>query len=193
MFNLNLQNDLFTIRGKKMKRMSMGLLVGFLAIFMFQSEGFCAAPVKIGVVDMQRFQENSKTFQKIKEKLREKYESLQKKLDTEKAELLKLEEEFRKQSMMLSLDAKEDKQKELEKKRRYYKYLAEEYTQQMKDAEGEARRQVTKELEKVVEKLGRKGGYLMVLERRTIGLVYYDDAIDITDQVTRAYDELKMQ
>jgi Skp family chaperone for outer membrane proteins len=31
----------------------------------------------------------------------------------------------------------------------------------------------------------------MIMERRTIGLLYYDNAIDITDQVIKAYDQLK--
>jgi len=173
-----------------MKQM-FGLLVGMLVVLFFHHAAYCAEPSKIGVVDMQRFQDHSKNFQQIKQKLKTKYEDLQKKLDEEKGELVRLEEEFKKQSMMLSLDAKEDKAKELEKKRRYYKYLAEEYTQQMKDAELEARREVVKELEKVVEKIGQKGGYLMVLERRTLGLIYYNDAIDITDKVIQAYDERK--
>lgn len=166
------------------------LLVGIVFLVCFQNYAWSQDSFKIGVVDMQKFQERSKSFHKIREELRQKFESLQQKLEVEKNDLLKIEEEFKKQSMMLSLDAKEDKQKELEKKRRHYKYLYEEYTQEMKDAELEIRKKVGKELEKVVEKIGQKEGYLIILEKRTIGLIYYGDALDMTEQVIKAYDQM---
>ncbi|MBW2096832.1 MAG: OmpH family outer membrane protein [Deltaproteobacteria bacterium] len=143
---------------------------------------------KVGVIDMQKFQQESKKFQKIRADLKKKFEALQKKLDKEKAGLAKLEEEFKKQSMMLSLDAKQDKKKEVERKRRYYKYLYTEYTQEMKDAELDARKKVGKEVEKIVGKMGETGGYVMIFERQAPGLIYYDDALDITEKVVKAYD-----
>jgi outer membrane protein len=91
--------------------------------------------------------------------------------------------------MMLSLDAQEDKKRELEKKRRYYKYLHDEFTQEMKDTEVEAIRKIMTELETVVAKLAEKEGYTLILERRTMGLVYYNKAVDITDRVIEAYDK----
>ncbi len=147
--------------------------------------------IKIGVVDIQEFQRRSKAFQKIRLKLRKKYEALQAKLDKEKQALLKMEEEFRKQRLMLSLDAQEDKKRQLEKKRRYYKYLYEELTEEMKNAEMEETKRVSKELEKVVDKIAKKEGYTLILEKRTVGLVYYDDSIDITQKVIEAYDKMK--
>jgi len=92
---------------------------------------------------------------------------------------------------MLSLDAKEDKQKELTKKKRHYKYLAEEFTREMKEAEIEATNKFGKEIEKVVEKIGKRDAYTLILGKRTMGLVYYDNAIDITDEVIKAYDQKK--
>ena len=166
------------------------LLVGVVFLVSFQNHAWSQGSSRIAVVDMQKFQEGSKSFQKIREELRQKFESLQQKLEVEKNDLLKIEEEFKKQSMMLSLDAKGDKQKDLEKKRRHYKYLYEEYTQEMKDAELEIRKKVGKELEKVVEKIGQKEGYLIILEKRTIGLIYYGDALDMTEQVIKAYDQM---
>ena len=61
----------------------------------------------------------------------------------------------------------------------------------MKEAEQDAKRMVGKEIEKIVEKIGKTQGYTIILERRTLGLVYYKDSIDITDQVVAAYDKMK--
>ena len=167
------------------------LVAAVILVISFQNHALCADNCKFGAVDIEKFQEESKSFEIIREGLKQKYESLQEKLEEKKAELVEIEKELKKQSMMLSLDAKEDKEKELEKKRRQYKYLADEFTQEMKQAQLEVRKKLAKELEKVVEKIGKKGRYTMIMERRTIGLLYYDNAIDITDQVIKAYDQLK--
>ncbi|MBW1733068.1 MAG: OmpH family outer membrane protein [Deltaproteobacteria bacterium] len=140
---------------------------------------------------MKALQQNSVRFQKVREKLKKRFNALQKKLDAERAQIAKVEEELRKQSMMLSLDAKEDKQNELGKMSRHYKYMYGEVTQEMKDAEFEATRKVGREIEQIVEKMSKKEGFTIILEAGTTGLIYYNDAIDITDQVTKAYDSMK--
>ena len=146
---------------------------------------------KIGLIDMQKFQQKSNAFQKVRIKLEKKFSDLKKKLDKEKQSIAKLEEELKKQSMMLSLDAKEDKQRELKKKKRYYKYLYNELTEEMREAEQDAKRMVAKDVEKIVGEIGEREGYTVIFEKGTIGLVYYKDSIDITDQVVAAYDKLK--
>jgi len=72
--------------------------------------------VKIGVVDLQKLQKNSKAFQKASLSVKKKFDDMQQKLNDERTALAKLEEDFKKQTMMLSLDAQEDKKRELEKK-----------------------------------------------------------------------------
>ncbi len=164
--------------------------LGVLITLIVSGNTLGADAIKVGVVDIQEFQKTSKQFQKIGAELKQKFDQLQQKLDKEKEALQKLEEEFTKQSMMLSLDAKEDKKRELEKKRRHYKYLYEDYTMEMKDAEREATRTVGKELEKAVRKIGDKEKFTLILEKRTVGLLYFADQIDITDKVVKLYDQL---
>ncbi len=146
---------------------------------------------KVGIIDMEKFQQESKRFQEMSVDLKKKFGAMEKKLQKEKADLAIIQDEFKKQSMMLSLDAKETKRQELEKKQRYYKYLYAEYTQEIKDTELEVRKKVGKAVEKIVGSLGKKGGYLTIFERRAPGLIYYDDALDITDKVVKAYDGAK--
>lgn len=160
-------------------------------LFCLQNRIVWAEGVKIGVLNMKKLQQNSVRFQQIREGLKLKFNALQKKLDGERAQIAKIEEELRKQSMMLSLDAKEDKEMDLGKRTRHYKYMYGEVTQEMKDAEFEATRKVGKEIEKIVEKIAQKEGYTIILEAGTTGLVYYNNAIDITSQVTEAYDKMK--
>lgn len=163
-----------------------------LSLWCFAQHGLAWADnIKIGVLSMKRLQQNSAKFQKIREELKAKFNSLQKKLDSERDQITKIEEELQKQSMMLSLDAKEGKEMELGKKSRHYKYMYEEITQEMKNAEYEATKKVGKEIEKIVEQIAKSEGYTLIMEEGTMGMIYYDNAIDITDRVTKAYDAAK--
>ena len=93
-----------------------GLFVCIIFVLFFMSNAYCADAVRIGVIDVMKLQEKSKAFQKVRKDLKEKFVALEKKLEKERNEVIKLEQELKKQSMMLSLDAKEDKRKDLEKK-----------------------------------------------------------------------------
>jgi outer membrane protein len=154
-----------------------------------QPAPLAAQSVKVGVVDLQKFQKNSKAFQRASLSVKKKFDDMQQKLNDERNAVSKLEEELKKQSMMLSLDAQEDKKRELEKKQRQFKFMYDEYSQEMKETEMEAIKKVMKELEKVVEDMGKKEGYTIILERRTLGLLYFNPTVDLTDRVTEAYDK----
>ena len=169
------------------------VLIGCAAIFFFCIQTAQADAVKVGVLNMKTLQQNSLAFQKVRDGLKKKFDALQKKLDGEKAQIQKLQEDLQKQSMMLSLDARSDKQREMEQRTRHYNYVYGEVTQEMKEAEADATRKVGSEIEKVVEKIAEKEKYTIILEAGAVGLVYYNNAIDITDQVTKAYDQVKLK
>jgi outer membrane protein len=167
-----------------------GLFLGILmVVFLFPAAPLAAQAVKVGVVDLQKFQKNSKSFQKASVSVKKRFDDMQQKLNDERTALAKLDEEFKKQTMMLSLDAQEDKKRELEKKQRHFKFMYDDFTQEMKDVEMDAIKKVMKELEKIVEKMGEKEGYTIILERRTLGLLYFNNTVDLTDRVTDAYDK----
>ena len=161
-----------------------------VAAILFHGSAFGAEPLKVGVVDLQEFQNSSRAFQRTRAKIKKQFDAMQKKIEDEQNALAKLEDDYKKQSIMLSLDAKEDKRREVEKKRRYIKYLSEDFTFEIKSAEKEETHKLLDELGQILEKIGKDQGYLLILEKRTLGLLYYRDAIDMTDQVVAAYDKL---
>lgn len=168
------------------------LFLGMLILFVFQYNVLAAEQYKIRIVDMQKFQSKSKSFQRAAATLRAKLNTQQMRLDEEKRKIASMEDEIKKQSLVLKLEAKEDKNRELAKQKRYYKFLLEEFKVAVKEAEIEATKRVSRELENLVQEIADKEGYTLIFEKRTIGLIYYDDSLDITDQVIKAYDELKL-
>jgi outer membrane protein len=162
----------------------------FFIVF-FQTSTSGADSLKIGVVDMQKFQAKSKGFQKSSDRLKQKYQGMKDKLEAEVKELQKIEEEFKKQSLMLSLDAQGGKKRELESKKRYIQFLRNDFTQQMKESDMENSQKIVKELEKIVGIIAKDKKFTLIFNRQVSGLIYVHPTFDITDQVVKAYDATK--
>ncbi|SPD75098.1 Outer membrane protein [uncultured Desulfobacterium sp.] len=168
----------------------IGLVVGIIWLFSCQA-GVMAAEDKIGIVDLQKFQQDSTGYKKLSESYVKKLEPQKQELEKKKSELIEFEDGIKKQSMMLSLDAKEDKRKEYEKMARRYKYLENEYYQAIKEAELEVKRSVLQDVAKLMDNIGKKDKYLLILEKGSSGILYNSDNIDITDDVIKEYDRMK--
>jgi len=145
---------------------------------------------RVGLIDLQRCLRESKEGQKIIQILKKKKDDLQKRLDIRQGELLELRKELDKQAMMLSMDAQEDKKRIIERKTRELEYLYKDLNEEMARSQGIERERIFKELEKVVKKIGSEGNYVLIMEKRTGGVLYFSNSIDITDQVIKAYDQV---
>ena len=167
------------------------VMIVMIALCIFPMTHPAAASEKIGVLDLQRCFMESIEGKKIVEELKKKKDSLQKKFDKKQNAFLKLQDELKKQSMMLSADARISKEREFERMRRELKYTYDDLISEMRNAEMEAKKAVFKELEKVIQDIGKKGDYFLIMERRAGGIMYYGKAVDITDEVIKTYDLTK--
>lgn len=169
------------------------LLPAIAALYFLPVSAIGADVAKFGVVDLQRCITESKEGIKVFLELRKKKDAMQEKLDHKQNELLGLREELDKQSMMFSIDAKEDKKKDFERMGREFKFLYEDLSEEMRKAETEARAEILNQLEEVVGDIGKRDNYLLIFERRSSGIMFLDNKIDITDEVIKAYDRKKQK
>ena len=167
------------------------MLIAVFCIFSLAFGTSTAFAEKIGIVDIQKLQERSKEFQKIREQIESKAESLRSRLRAEAAKLNEEEREYEKQSMMLSLDARETKLFELEKKQRQYQFTMDEYNRELRLLEAESTRIISRRLQDIVSKIGASGKYSLVFEKNAPGLIYNNPGLDITDEVIKILDSGK--
>jgi outer membrane protein len=163
----------------------------FLSIIVlgFHHSALAQSSIKVGVVDIQEVEQKSLAFEKERAKLQKQIEGMQKTLTDEQNALRKLQEDYQKQSMMLSLDAQEDKRMEYESKARHYNYLVEDTQATVKQLRDSATARLYNELIGVVREIGLKEGYTIILQKRGTDLLYNDGAVDITAEVISAYDK----
>jgi outer membrane protein len=147
--------------------------------------------IKVGLIDIQRCLEESKEGQKVLGLLKKKKDVLQRQLDTKQKKLLELRKELEKQSMMLTMNAQEDKRRIIERKTRELEYFFKDLNEDMRKAQEKEKKRMLKELGKVIEKVGSEENFTLIIEKRAGGLLYWADSIDITKKVIRAYEQMK--
>ncbi len=99
--------------------------------------------------------------------------------------------ELEKQSLMLSMDAKEDKQQEFEKKQRELGYFYQDMNDELKKAENEAKNELLNTLMTVVDKIAKRDKYDIIAERTGGSLLFVSPALDVTDEIIKELNSSK--
>lgn len=166
-----------------------GIIFLIFAVIISQANALAEGPSKIGVLDLRRCIQESNEGKRVYETLKKTHETLQADLGKRQQELVKMQEDIEKQSLMLSMDAKENRQKEFEKKKRDLTYHAQDLQEQMKKAESDANIELLKIIHEAAEIIAKKKGLEFITERS--GIIYVAEDIDISGDVIEEINKLK--
>jgi outer membrane protein len=150
-----------------------------------------AAEVKIGYINVKRVFNDSKRGLKEKEAFTVKVNEVKKKIDKKRDEIQAMKESLEKKAAMLSEQARRDQEKEYQQQVREYEWLVKDSNEELKKMEQEMLDKLMKSLQKVVESIGAKENYTLILEENASSVLYALKEMDITDQVIKAFDAAK--
>ncbi|HWC02570.1 MAG TPA: OmpH family outer membrane protein [Methylomirabilota bacterium] len=150
-----------------------------------------AASSRIGYVDVQRVIVRSVAGVAAREQLEREKVTMQKDVDNRRTEVDKLREEMDKKGLVLSPEARREKEETLQRKVRDLRRLAEDLEKELQKKEQQATQRILGELTGIIEKMGKERGFLLIVERRSGGVIYGDPEGDVTDEVIKLYDQEK--
>jgi len=150
-----------------------------------------AAATRIGYVDVQRVIVRSVAGVAAREQLEKEKVAMQKDVDNRKVEVDKLRDEMDKKGLILSAEARREKEETLQRKVRDLRRLAEDLEKELQKKEQQATQKILQELTGIIEKMGKERGFLLIVERRSGGVIYGDPESDVTDEVIKLYDQEK--
>lgn len=160
-------------------------LIFMLAVLLMGALSY-TQQVKIGIVNAQEVLMKTKRGAEVQQRLEALQKKKQQELQVLQDEIKKLEQEV--MSPALNEDTRRKKADLLEKKRTDLK-------RNYEDAQREVQRESAKELAALerdimplIDQLGKEKGFTAIFDRDRSGLVYYDPAIDITQDVIKALD-----
>ena len=169
-----------------MKRIIIALTVITL-IFGFNSMVFCADSFKIGVVNFQMILKESSAGKMTQKQIKAKGDELQQKLQDEKKQLDEMKKIFERESLVLSPEKQQEKQREFGKKVNDFQKMQQNFAQQFKQLEVQLLNEMQKQVFAIANKIGEKEEYQIIIEKKTAGIIFYKDKLDITDQVIKQY------
>ncbi|MCK5691028.1 OmpH family outer membrane protein, partial [Myxococcota bacterium] len=142
--------------------------------------------VKVGYVQMARILNEVEDGKSAKKKLQRYFDKRQKKLDALQLDLKKEKEDFDKRAGMMKPAVRQKKQEDLQRK---FMEVQQTYMQLQKELiaeETKLTQEIANKARKIIERIGDRDGYTLVLE---IGetVLYYKRHMDITDTVVRDY------
>ncbi len=170
-----------------------------ISLFLFASMAFEAAAteneVKIATISLQQVLSSSSSAQAAKKQLEAKLTELNEKIQAEQQKQEGMRAEIEKKSSVWSNEVKQQKEREFLKGERNIKILSEDAKVEFTDYEKGVMNPILIELHKAIAEVGKKNGYTLVFEYSTrgleskSGLLYADEALDISTQVSEALEK----
>jgi outer membrane protein len=136
---------------------------------------------KIGVIDLQRILETSNPGKAAQAEIKKQKEKMETDLKQKGAEIEQIRQRLERESMVMNKEAREEKEREARIKLNDFKTLQKRYRSELQALEKNLVDQLQSELFSIVEELGKKEGYLLIISK--IGVLYSPTTIDITDKL----------
>lgn len=156
-----------------------------LCMVFFVASAGAADVAKIGVVDFQKVLKESEAGRDAQNRIQNKHSEMQNELQTLAGEIEKLQKQIERDSMVMSKDKREEKKREIAIKKMDLRSKKEEYQSQLQEIQSRIVGQLREEIFSLAEKIGKKEGYLMIIEKSAV--IYSPDSIDITDRLINKY------
>src|SRR3954463_3237600 len=137
-----------------------GLHAGFAAPASAATED-----IKIGVVDMQLALQSVEAGKKAKSQLEKEFNAKKKELQSEEASIKKMTEEFKKQSLVMSDEARGKKQGELQERILKFQELTARSQSEIQQKERDLTQPIIGKLRGIIADTAKKRSYTVVLEK----------------------------
>lgn len=163
------------------------------SFFFFTFSSYAADIAKIGVVDFQRIFQTSSAGKSAQAEINKKGTTMENALKGKGAEIEELKKKLEREALVMNKEKQEEKEREIRIKINDLKALEKQYREELQALSQGLVKTMRNKIFELVEEMGKKEGYLLIIEKREGGLLYFPNTIDITDQLIQKYNEVYAQ
>jgi len=164
-------------------------LIIFLGLLFFASFAEAADVAKIGVVDFQKILENSSAGKYAQAEINKKGKQMESELAKKGANIEERKKQIEKESLVMSKEMREENRREIRIHINDLKVMQKRYTREFKAFENRLVQRIRKDVIKIVIEMGKSGGYLMIVEKKTGEVIYIPTSVDVTDAFIQNYNK----
>jgi outer membrane protein len=173
--------------------MKNSLIVKSLVVSMFSLglSGVCLAAedLKIATVDMQKALQTVELGKKAKSQLEKEFNNKKKDLQAEESSIKKMTDEFKKQSLVMSDEARGKKQALLQERIMKFQELTARSQSEIQQKERDLTQPIIVKLRDIIADTAKKKAYTVVLEKNENTVLYSLEKDDITSDVISTFDK----
>jgi len=161
-----------------------------LCLFGLSGIVYGAEVQKIGVIDLQEIIGKSNVGKRSSVEIKSQGKKMEQILKKKEAEIEELRKTVDQKALVMSNKAREAKEQDLHVKINDLKSLQRRYQDILRDLNISLSKRITKDVFEIVEGIGKRAGYSLIIDRRAGGVVYAPNAIDITDKIIKEYNAM---
>ena len=166
-----------------MRAVKFGFAIALCVIIFFINPLHAADVAKIGVIDLQKVLETSSAGKLIQAALKKQKDKMESDLKVKGTEIEKISKRLERESMVMSKEMREEKEREQRIKINDFKSLQKKYRSDLQKLEVQLMNQLQKDVKELVDAIGKKNGYLLIVNKYTV--LYSPRSIDITDDLIK--------
>ncbi len=167
-----------------------GLIVAGVVIMALVLTGsLAAAAEKTGFVDIREVMLSSTAGKRAAEDFKKAFEKNKTAIQEREAELKKLKDELEKQRPLLKEEVMKDKETAYQKKFRDYQLLVKDSNEELQAKDQDLSKKMIPEILKLVQTIGDKEKYSMIIDISQIPLAYYAKENDLTKRVIEEFNK----
>lgn len=167
--------------------MSRTILKAAVATMILAAALPAAAQTKVAVIDVQRVVSESDPGKEALQQLKTLQDAKVAEGQTLQQEITALQEQINKQRFTVSEDKLAEMSKQLEDKNIAMRRFEDDAKRELEDARRRQLGGLEAKILPIINTIGQEQGFTLIFNKFQSGLVYADDAVDITDQVIQRF------
>lgn len=165
----------------------LALLVALCIASAVFGAGALSAQVKVAVIDVQKILLDSTRGKEVQQALEAAQKEKRDQLQALARELEELRKEYGEKALTLADDRLEDLRKQIEDKTLDLKRKQDDAGLELQQLSEKRLQEIENEVMPIIDQVGKEGGYTLVFNKFQSGLVFADEAVDITQSVIDRY------
>ena len=170
--------------------MRMGIkaiAVAMLGLALTTTGAFAADGAKIGLVDFQRILDVSDAGKAGQARVDQESKKMGEDLKAKGTEIEEMQKRMEQERMVASKEAMEERGRELRIRINDFKTLQKRYQKKARELQFKEVALIKKDIFELAKVIGEKDGYDLIVERQEGGVIFYRDAINLTDTLIKQY------
>ncbi len=154
--------------------------------------GFCvqaygADVAKIGTINFQRILDVSTAGKEAHGQLNKQAQQMQADMESKGAEIQESKKQYEREALVMNEQMKRVKEQEIGKKIEAFRNLQARYTKISRELQFKLIGKIRNDIDGIVKEIGKKEGYLLILEQKEAGIIYMPSKLDISDKVIKLF------